>query len=55
MTGLPAHFGLTTTELTLRQVRPAALAGRLLARAHVIHPHGPLALATCRSTTRRGR
>jgi uncharacterized protein (TIGR00369 family) len=45
MTGLPPHVGLTTTELTLRQVRPAPLDGRLLARAHVIHPEGPLALA----------
>jgi uncharacterized protein (TIGR00369 family) len=45
MTGLPPHLGLTTTELTLRQVRPAPLAGRLLARARVIHPEGPLALA----------
>jgi uncharacterized protein (TIGR00369 family) len=45
MTGLPAHLGVTTTELTLRQVRPAPLTGRLLARAHVIHPDGPLALA----------
>jgi uncharacterized protein (TIGR00369 family) len=45
MTGLPPHVGLTTTELTLRQVRPAPLDGRLLARAHVIHPERPLALA----------
>jgi uncharacterized protein (TIGR00369 family) len=45
MTGLPPHVGLTTTELTLRQVRPAPLEGRLLARGHVIHPEGPLALA----------
>jgi uncharacterized protein (TIGR00369 family) len=45
MTGLPPHVGLTTTELTLRQVRLAPLDGRLLARAHVIHPDGPLALA----------
>jgi uncharacterized protein (TIGR00369 family) len=45
MTGLPPHVGLTTTELTLRHVRPAPLHGRLLARAHVIHPEGPLALA----------
>jgi uncharacterized protein (TIGR00369 family) len=45
MTGLPPHLGLTTTELSLRQVRPAPLEGRLLARAHVIHPDRPLALA----------
>jgi uncharacterized protein (TIGR00369 family) len=45
MTGLPPHVGLTTTELTLRQVRPAPLGGRLLARARVIHPESPLALA----------
>ncbi|MCA1656237.1 MAG: PaaI family thioesterase [Actinobacteria bacterium] len=45
MTGLPPHVGLTTTELTLRQVRPAPIDGRLLARGHVIHPDGPLALA----------
>ena len=45
MTGLPPHVGLTTTELTLRQVRPAPLDGRLLARGHVIHPERPLALA----------
>lgn len=45
MTGLPPHLGLTTTELTLRQVRPAPLNGRLLARARVIHPEAPLALA----------
>jgi uncharacterized protein (TIGR00369 family) len=45
MTGLPPHAGLTTTELTLRQVRPAPLDGRLLARGHVIYPEGPLALA----------
>jgi uncharacterized protein (TIGR00369 family) len=45
MTGLPPHVGLTTTELTLRQVQPAPLDGRLLARGHVIHPERPLALA----------
>jgi uncharacterized protein (TIGR00369 family) len=45
MSGLPPHVGLTTTELTLRQVRPAPLDGRLLARGHVIYPEGPLALA----------
>lgn len=45
MTGLPPHLGLTTTELTLRQVRPAPVDGRLLAWAHVIHPDRPLALA----------
>jgi uncharacterized protein (TIGR00369 family) len=45
MTGLPAHVGLTTTELALRQVRPAPLDGRLLARGRVIHPGGPVALA----------
>ena len=45
MTGLPPDVGLTTTELTLRQVRPAPLDGRLLARGHVIHPERPLALA----------
>jgi uncharacterized protein (TIGR00369 family) len=45
MTGLPPHVGLTTTELTLRQVRPAPPDGRLLAQAQVIHPDRPLALA----------
>lgn len=45
MTGLPAHVGLTTTELALRQVRPSPIRGRLLARARVIHPDGPVALA----------
>jgi uncharacterized protein (TIGR00369 family) len=45
MTGLPAHVGLTTTELALRQVRPAPVGGRLLARGRVIHPDGPLSLA----------
>ncbi len=45
MTGLPARVGLTTTDLALRQVRPAPLDGRLLARGRVIHPDGPLALA----------
>jgi uncharacterized protein (TIGR00369 family) len=45
MTDLPSHVALTTTELTLRQVRPAPLDGRLLAHARVIHPEGPLALA----------
>jgi uncharacterized protein (TIGR00369 family) len=45
MTGLPPHVGLTTTELTLRQVRPAPLDGRLLARGQVIYPERPLALA----------
>jgi uncharacterized protein (TIGR00369 family) len=45
MTGLPPHVGLTTTELALRQVRPAPLDGRLIARGRVIHPGGPLAVA----------
>jgi uncharacterized protein (TIGR00369 family) len=45
MTGLPPHIGLTTTELALRQVRPAPFDGRLLARGRVIHGDGPLALA----------
>jgi uncharacterized protein (TIGR00369 family) len=45
MTGLPQQVGLTTTVLALRQVRSAPLDGRLLARARVIHPDGPLALA----------
>jgi uncharacterized protein (TIGR00369 family) len=45
MTGLPAHTGLTTSELTLRQLRPTPPRGRLRAQARVIHPDGPLALA----------
>ncbi len=45
MTGMPPQLGLTTTELSLRQLRPAPAEGRLLARARVIHPDGPLALA----------
>jgi uncharacterized protein (TIGR00369 family) len=45
MTGLPAHVGLTTTELALRQVRSAPVSGRLLARGRIIHPGAPLSLA----------
>jgi acyl-coenzyme A thioesterase PaaI-like protein len=45
MTGLPPHVGLTTTELTLRQVRAAPLDGQLLARGHVVYSGRPLALA----------
>jgi uncharacterized protein (TIGR00369 family) len=55
MTGLPAHVGLTTTELALRQVRPAPVDGRLLARGRIIHPGGPLALAEATLCDEAGR
>ncbi len=45
ITGLPAATALTTTELALRQVRPARPGDTLLAHATVLEPGPPVALA----------
>jgi uncharacterized protein (TIGR00369 family) len=45
MTRLPARTPFTTSELALRQVRPARPGGRLIARATVIEPGPPVGLA----------
>ena len=53
--GLPAATGLTTTELALRQVRPAHPGDTLLARATVLDAGPPVALAEVTLTGDDGR
>ena len=53
--GLPAATGLTTTELALRQVRPARPGDTVLARATVLEAGPPVALAEVTLTGEDGR
>lgn len=45
ITSLPEGISLTTSELSLRQVRPAPPGGNLVARARMLEPGPPVALA----------
>lgn len=45
ISGLPERTSMTTTEMTLHRLRPIPATGRLLARARVVDPGPPLALA----------